>query len=236
MKNRNEQLVHEIGQKIVIGELKSEEILPKVEELSEIYGVSRTVVREALKGLATLGLVRSNQRSGTAVLPRSSWQWWNSDILQWLLEDENNHDFLLHLTEVRMGLEPMAAALAAQRATDDDKEKMKASFKELENSVGHVRAWEKAVHDFHKSVIESSHNDLIINTVEKVHKVLVLSREKTLPVKKNLPEILYDDPKMEVLERHRVIYNAIMAGDEGLAHQKVLELILRIKRLLEKIY
>ena len=81
MKNRNEQLVHEIGQKIVIGELKSEEILPKVEELSEIYGVSRTVVREALKGLATLGLVRSNQRSGTAVLPRSSWQWWNSDIL-----------------------------------------------------------------------------------------------------------------------------------------------------------
>ena len=41
--------------------------------------------------------------------------------------------------------------------------------------------------------------------------------------------------QMEVLERHRVIYNAIMAGDEGLAHQKMLELILRIKRLLEKI-
>ena len=97
------------------GELIPGDILPKVEEASEIHGVSRTVVRKALKGLSTLGLVRSNQRAGTIVLPRSDWQWWNIDILTWLLEDENNRDFLLHLTEVRMGLEPIAA-LTVDRA------------------------------------------------------------------------------------------------------------------------
>jgi GntR family galactonate operon transcriptional repressor len=236
MKNRNEQLVHEIGRKIVIGEIKSGEILPKMEQLSEIYGVSRPVVREAYKGLATLGLVRSNQRSGTTVLSRSSWQWWNTDILQWLLEDENNHDFLLHLTEVRMGLEPIAAGLAAQRATDEDRNKITASFQELENSVGNVKAWAKADHDFHQSVLKSSHNDLIINTVEKLQKALVLSREKTLPIMKDLPESPYDSPTIEVLERHRAIYDAIMARDEALAHQIMLELILRVKRLLEKVY
>jgi GntR family galactonate operon transcriptional repressor len=236
MKNRNEQLVHEIGRKIVIGEIKSGEVLPKIEELSEIYGVSRTVVREAYKGLTALGLVRSTQRSGTMVLPRSSWQWWNDEILQWLLEDENNHDFLLHLTEVRMGLEPMAAALSAQRATDEDRNKITASFQELENSVGNVKAWAKADYDFHQRILESSHNDLIINTVKRLHKALVLSREQTMPIMKDLPESSYDSPTMEVLERHRGIYDAIMDRDEQLAHQKTLELILRVKRLLEKIY
>ena len=139
-----------LGKKIVTGELIPGDILPKVEEASEIHGVSRTVVREALKGLSTLGLVRSNQRAGTIVLPRSDWQWWNIDILTWLLEDEKNRDFLLHLTEVRMGLEPMAAALAAQRATEEDMGKIKASFEELEESVGDVKAWAKADYDFHE--------------------------------------------------------------------------------------
>ena len=95
MKNRSDQLVHDVGKKIVTGELIPGEVLPKVEELCEIYGVSRTVVREAFKGLATLGLVRSNQRSGTSVLPRSDWQWWNIDILTWLLEDEKNQRFFI---------------------------------------------------------------------------------------------------------------------------------------------
>jgi GntR family galactonate operon transcriptional repressor len=236
VKNRNEQLVHEIGRKIVIGEIKSGEVLPKIEELSETYGISRTVVREAYKGLTALGLVRSNQRSGTMVLSRSSWQWWNDEILQWLLEDENNHDFLLHLTEVRMGLEPIAAGLAAQRATDEDRNKIAASFQGLENSVGNVKAWARADYGFHQRILESSHNDLIINTVKRLHKALVFSREQTLPIMKDLPETPYDSPTIEFLERHRGIYDAIMDRDEQLAHQKTLELILRVKRLLEKIY
>lgn len=236
MKNRNEQLIHEIGRKIVTQELKSGDILPKVEEMTEIYGVSRTVVREAYKGLATLGLVRSNQRSGTVVLPRSAWQWWNADILQWLLEDPNNRDFLLHITEVRMGLEPVAAGLAAQRATDEDMDKIKTSFEELEKSIGNVKAWAKADYDFHQSILKASQNDLIIGTVERMHKALVLSREQTLPFMNDLPEPLYDSPNVEVLERHRAIYDAIMARNEELAHQKTLELILRVKRLLDKIY
>ena len=55
MKNRSDQLVQDVGKKIVTGELIPGEILPKVEEACELYGVSRTVVREALKGLSTLG-------------------------------------------------------------------------------------------------------------------------------------------------------------------------------------
>ncbi|SDN47334.1 FadR/GntR family transcriptional regulator [Bacillus sp. OK048] len=236
MKNRSEQLVCELGRKIVTGELKQGEILPKVEDLGEIYKVSRTVVRESFKSLSTMGLVRSNQRAGTIVLPRSEWQWWNFEVMNWVLEDENNRDFLLHLTEVRMGLEPMAAALAAQRATEQDLINIKDAFNRLEQSIGDEKAWVNADFDFHESILKASYNDLIINTVRTLRKALVISREKTLKAAKNVPESPFDTPTNEVLERHRSIYEAVMARDEKLAHDKMIELILRVKRILEKIY
>ncbi|NYE07428.1 DNA-binding FadR family transcriptional regulator [Bacillus niacini] len=236
MKNRSEQLVSEIGRKIVTGELKRGEILPKVEDLGEIYNVSRTVVRESLKTLSTLGLVRSNQRAGTIVLPRSEWQWWNLELINWVLDDENNRDFLLHLTEVRMGLEPMAAALAAERANEEDLASIKDAFNRLEQSIGDEKAWAIADYDFHERILCASYNDLIINTVRTLRKALVFSREKTLHAAKDYPESPFDTPTSEVLERHRSIYEAIMVRDEKLAHDKMIELILRVKRILEKIY
>lgn len=236
MKNISDQLVHELGRKIVTGEYPQGEILPKVEDLSETYEVSRTVVREAYRGLSTLGLVRSNQRAGTVVLPRSEWQWWNLDVLTWVLEDENNTDFLLHLTEIRLGLEPTAAALAASRATEDDLLKIKDAFERLEQSIGDEKAWAVADSDFHESILQASHNHLMINTVKTLRKALVVSREKTLEAAKNEPESPFDTPTQEVLERHRSIYDAIMARNEMLAHHKMSELILRVKNILEKIY
>jgi GntR family transcriptional regulator, galactonate operon transcriptional repressor len=236
MKNRSEQLVHDLGRKIVTGELAHGELLPKVEDASEMLKVSRTVVREALRVLSTMGLVRSNQRAGTVVLPRSDWQWWNLDVLTWVLEDDKNSDFLVHLTEVRLGLEPTAAALAAKRATDHDMMKLKEAFERLEQSIGDEKAWASADYDFHESILQASHNDLIINTVKTLRKALVISREKTLEATKNSPESPYDSPTQEVLERHRVIFDAIIARDEELARQKMNDLILRVKSILEEIY
>jgi GntR family transcriptional regulator, galactonate operon transcriptional repressor len=183
-----------------------------------------------------MGLVKSNQRAGTVVLPRSEWQWWNLDVLTWVLEDENNTDFLLHLTEVRLGLEPMAAALAAQRATDEDMDHIKEAFYQLEKCVGDEKSWATADYIFHESILQASHNDLIINTVRTLRKALVASREKTLQAAKNFPESPFDTPTEEVLERHRAIYEAILMRDEKLAQEKMSELILRVKRILEKIF
>ena len=236
MKNRSEQLVHDLGRKIVTGEVAPGELLPKVEDASEMLEVSRTVVREALRVLSTMGLVRSNQRSGTVVLPRSDWQWWNLDVLTWVLEDENNTDFFVHLTEVRLGLEPTAAALAAKRASDHDMIKLTEAFERLEQSIGDEKAWASADYDFHESILQASHNDLIINTVKTLRKALVISSGKTMEALKNFPESPYDSPTQEALERHRVIFDAIIARDEDLARQKMTDLILRVKRIIEKIY
>lgn len=236
MKNRSEQLVSELGRKIVTGEFMTGEILPKVEVLSEIYGVSRTVIRESLRSLSTMGLVRSNQRAGTIVLQRSEWQWWNLDVLTWVLEDENNRDFLLHLTEVRMGLEPVAAALAAKRATKQDLDRIGEAFNRLEQSIGDEKAWASADYDFHESILQASYNDLMINTIKTLRKALVCSREKTIKAVMNYPESPYDTPTVEALDRHRSIYEAILTRDEDLAYIKMKDLIRRVKRILEKIF
>ncbi len=236
MKNRSEQLVSELGRKIVTGEFIVGEILPKVEELSEIYGVSRTVIRESLRSLSTMGLVRSNQRAGTVVLQRSEWQWWNLDVLTWVLEDENNRDFLLHLTEIRMGLEPVAAALAAKRATNQDLDKIGDAFNRLKQAIGDEKAWASADYDFHESILQASYNDLMINTIKTLRKALVSSREKTLKAIKDYPESPYDTPTIEALDRHRFIYEAIMVRDEDLAYLKMKDLIRRVKSILENIY
>ncbi|MFJ8065315.1 FadR/GntR family transcriptional regulator [Psychrobacillus sp. NPDC096426] len=236
MKSRSEQLILELGKRIVLGEYIPGEILPKVEDLSEEYYVSRTVVREAYKGLSTLGLVRSNQRSGTVVLPRSEWQWWNIEIMTWLLEDPNNKDFILHLTEVRMGLEPIAAALAASKGTEQDRINIKEAFQKLEQSVGDEKAWIKADYDFHESILKASNNDLLIGTIRIMRKALTVSREKTLPLTNDNQEFSYDSPTKAALEKHRMIYEAIMSRDEETAKQKMMELILRVRTILQKIF
>ncbi|MBT2730932.1 FadR family transcriptional regulator [Bacillus sp. ISL-75] len=236
MKNRSEQLILELGKKIVFGVCTPGEILPKVEDLSEEYNVSRTVIREAYKGLSTLGLVRSNQRSGTVVLPRTEWQWWNLEVMTWLLEDPNNKDFLLHLTEVRMGLEPTAAALAASRATEQDRMNIEEAFQKLEQSIGDEKAWAKADYDFHESILKASHNDLLIGTIRIMRKALTVSREKTLPLTNDNQEFPYDSPTRAAIEKHRMIYEAIMSRDEAMANKKMTELILRVRTILQKIF
>ncbi|WP_053363403.1 FadR/GntR family transcriptional regulator [Bacillus sp. FJAT-27251] len=236
MKSRSDQLVDELGRKIVTGQLGQGEILPKVEDLSELLQVSRTVVREALRGLSTLGLVKSNQRSGTVVLPRSEWRWWNIDVLTWVLEDENNRDFLLHLTEVRLGLEPTAVALAATRATEEDRMKIKDAFSRMEQSIGDSKAWAVADYDFHNVLVTASYNDLIISTIKTLQKALIVSREKTILAATEDKDSPYDSPTTEALERHRAIFEAVMNRDAALAHQKTMDLILRVKRILEQIY
>ncbi|WP_203555340.1 FadR/GntR family transcriptional regulator [Bacillus sp. B15-48] len=235
MKNRSEELVEVIGKKIVTGEYASGEILPKVEDLSEIHGVSRTVVRESLKSLATMGLVRSNQRSGTIVLPRLDWQWWNLDILTWEIEN-NNKEFWLHLTEVRLGLEPVVASLAAKRATDQDMVKITDAFYRLEQSIGDKEAWASADLDFHESILHASYNELIINTGRTLSKALLLSREKTIQATEKFEESSFDGPTKEALKRHRSIYEAVLARDGEKAQAEMTNLILDVMRIIEFIY
>src|SRR6187399_3464470 len=108
-------VVHEIGVRIVDGQLQPGETLPDNGFLGE-PDVSRTVVREAIKVLAAKGLVESRPKTGTRVRAPESWNLLDPDVLAWQQEGTPQPVFLRKLTEVRLIVEPAAAELAAQRA------------------------------------------------------------------------------------------------------------------------
>lgn len=110
-------VVREIGLGIVSGRYPQNSILPGDAELMERFGVSRTVLREALKTLAGKGLIQAKARIGTRVREKSQWNLFDPDILIWHAKSGFDADFLRYLGEMRLALEPEAAALAASRRT-----------------------------------------------------------------------------------------------------------------------
>ena len=237
MQSISDQIVYEIGRKIAGGEIQPGEKLPKVEVISEQYGVSRTVVREALKGLAARKMIRSNQKSGTVVLQKSSWQLWDLDVITWLSEVEvKDGEFLIQLTEIRLALEPLAAALATQRATEKDISNIKETFLTLEKTVGNEKEWAMADFYFHQSIYDASHNDLLISMLKLLRKGLIISREKTISAISLFPDPQFEEPNLEVLQRHRALHDALIARDTDAAQGKVIEILARAKQLLEKMY
>ena len=98
------------------------------------------------------------------------------------------------------------------------------------------KSWAKADYDFHESIIKASYNDLLIGTIRIMRKALIVSREKTLPLANANQEFPSDLPTKAALEKHRVIYEAIMACDEELAKQKMTDLILRVRTIIQQIY
>src|SRR6188508_2301841 len=152
-------VVHEIGVRIVDGQLKPGETLPDNGFVSEAE-VSRTVVREAIKVLAAKGLVESRPKVGTRVRPRRDWNLLDPDVLAWQLEAGPTREFLQDALELRQLIEPAAARLAAGRATDDEIVALQEAFtamceaRDLEASIdADVR--------FHSILLQAAHNELL---------------------------------------------------------------------------
>jgi DNA-binding FadR family transcriptional regulator len=101
------QIVHAIGRQIMTGEIRPGEVLPQHAGLP----ASRTVQREVIKVLAAKGLVESRPKTGTRVRPRQAWNLLDPDVLAWQQEDAATAvSFLKNITEVRLVVEPAAAA------------------------------------------------------------------------------------------------------------------------------
>src|SRR5829696_6445731 len=113
------ETVYEIGRRIVSGELQPGDLLPEGELIAEL-DISRTVLREAIKVLGAKGLVEAKPRVGTKVSARNHWRLMDPDILAWQSEAGLDEPFLRNLAEVRYVIEPAAARLAAQRATEEE--------------------------------------------------------------------------------------------------------------------
>jgi DNA-binding FadR family transcriptional regulator len=106
-----------VGRDIVSGKLSPGALLPTEAELGRKLRVSRPSLREGLRALASKGLVETRTRRGTIVRPKECWDILDPDVLGWMAHAPPDQEFLMALLELRTSIEPVAARLAAQRAT-----------------------------------------------------------------------------------------------------------------------
>ncbi|MGF3056730.1 FadR/GntR family transcriptional regulator [Microbacterium sp. YY-01] len=114
------QVVDTVGQKIVAGDLAPDTVI-NAQQLCSQLGVSRSVVREALRTLASLGLVQARQQVGTRVLGHNSWDLLHPLVVRWRALGPDPVRQLHELLQLRLGLDHVAAALAAQHADDHER-------------------------------------------------------------------------------------------------------------------
>ncbi|HEY7604961.1 MAG TPA: FadR/GntR family transcriptional regulator [Gaiellaceae bacterium] len=164
-------LVHDIGVRILSGELEPGDALPTEAELTGEVAASRTVLREAVKVLAAKRLVQSRPKTGTRVRPRSEWNLLDPDVLAWQLEAGPPRAFLQDALELRQLIEPAAARLAADRATDTEIAALQEAFTAM-SEARNLEAWIEPDVRFHSILLQAAHNELLEHLLSIVTAVL----------------------------------------------------------------
>ena len=208
-------VVHEIGFRIVSGDLAPGEPLPAEEELTGELPVSRTVLREAVKVLAAKGLVESRPKTGTRVRERRFWNLLDPDVLAWRLETGQDASFLRDIIELRRIIEPEAARLAAERATDEEVRELEKTFREMEAAGSDPDAYLDPDLRFHALILDACHNELLAQmgtTLRGVFRALFVAARSPASYGRATP-------------LHGAIVKAIAAHDPGGSEQAVRDLI-----------
>ena len=151
----------EIGQRIVRGDYPPGTILPNEAEWSQMFGVSRSVVREAIKMLTAKNLIASRTKIGSWVEPRESWNLLDRDVLAWYAASPERRAFLKTVQEFRYIIEPEAAALAAERRSDAQMEAISTACSEM-GAARTLSERTQADTRFHLAILRAAGNELLM--------------------------------------------------------------------------
>lgn len=208
------------------GALKPGDKLPPERKLMQQFKVSRSSLREALQALMIGGFIIARPGQGTYVNTVGAGQTIDSDALASILEKEA----LIQLMEVRNMLEIGMAALAAERATEEDLKELSLSLADMERAAMLCNAsmGTQADLDFHNVIAQITKNIVILKVLNPIYSLLVQSRHKTTQISLSTPEMAE-----ETVKAHRWVYKAICSHDKDEAERAMrahLEFIAKIIR------
>lgn len=157
------QVAREVGRRIVAGHYAPGTLIEDETRLAEMFGVSRSVVRDAVKILIGKGLVTARRGIGTMVSARADWGLLDDDVLAWHQSAPASQAFLIQLTDFRLVIEPKAARWAAERATGDDRRAIREALCQMaEKSHGeHTDDFIAADARFHRGILRAAHNEFL---------------------------------------------------------------------------
>ena len=155
-------VVEALGSRIIRGDLKPGDTLPNEADLGRELGASRSVVREAVKSLASKGMLEARTRVGTRVLPSTHWNLLDVEVLRWRYAAMPPMQFFREMFEIRRMIEPEAAWLAGERATRADIVAMDEAFRGIETANQSSKDAIESDIRFHRAILAASHNELIV--------------------------------------------------------------------------
>ena len=213
-RNLTFSMLDELGKAIVTGAYE-EARFPTEAELAVQHKVSRSVTREAVKMLTAKGLLTARPRKGTSVQPASHWNLFDPDVLRWLLDRKFSLELLRQFSELRIAIEPGAAALAAARRIPPRIEELCAAYRRMEAAeAGEGDPLDSDI-AFHIAVLNASGNPFYMqfrDLVETALRTSIRFTNRFVGRTASLPQ-------------HKAVLDAIAAGEAEAAETAMAEII-----------
>jgi DNA-binding FadR family transcriptional regulator len=223
-------MMRQLVTEIVDGTRAEGEMLPREVDLAARFDVSRGVTRECIRALEERGLLSVRHGRGATVTPREQWDIFDPDVITALLEGSAAVEVLGDYLECRRILEIECAGLAAERATDADRDRLARCFARMESAVrSRDVSAESAFHDadlgFHQALVDATGNLALGTLTRRIHDALLAARyplaRPTYRRKRALPE-------------HEAILRAVADGSAQGARAAMAEHLATVERYLDE--
>lgn len=221
-----EQVVQQLQTLIIEGKLQPGDRLPSETELSERHGVSRSVVREALRALESKGMIAVRSGAGAFVAsPHASFRA-ASEAIEWLA---SQHESLRQLLQVRESVEGLTASLAAAVLPEDALAELQHIVQRQRELAGSVSNLEQQVEldvRFHTLIAAVSGNTIAEEIIGRIVPAFCDSNRAVLYLKANMNQTLHE---------HQAIIEALASGDPTRAEQAMRAHVARVRGEIESL-
>jgi len=220
-KKVSSQIVDQVKTLIASGKLKPGDTLPPERELMKVFNVSRPTLREALNMLSIMGFIQVSQRQRTKVkslVPSNI-----TEPLRHLLKEDIKTS--LELVDARAIIETANAALAAERADEEDIARLEECIEKMRINLREDDTLNKEDANFHLTVAEATHNKIQTHLMFSIYDLL----------KETVGLCYYNDEAENIFQQHCRIVEAIKEKDPQRAKERMEEHLSYIKSLVNRL-
>ncbi|KQO03127.1 MULTISPECIES: FadR/GntR family transcriptional regulator [unclassified Arthrobacter] len=218
-------IIDALGQDITDGVL-AEGARLTIEGLQQRFGVSRTVVRDCMRVLESMHLIVPKRRLGLVVQAPASWNVYDARVIRWRLNGPGRAGQFRSLTHLRRAVEPVAAALAAEHASSDQRLRLLDLGRDLRRlgENGDLEEFLAVDIEFHTLILESSGNEMFLALQGVIAEVLSGRTHQGL-----MPH----HPKEHALRTHEQVAEAISSGHPTAAETGMASLLAEVRSAIE---